>query len=112
MTLAQKIKAWIDDFVKNIKKAFEGVSAKSQEAVILEQTLGDMTELQNMWDEALEDALRKSKEKGTGVSEQVTNYINHTIRKCKDVEKKYEIYTFKNVRFGGTTFRVCESVFY
>ena len=65
MTLAQKIKAWVDDFVKNIKKAFEGVSAKSLEAKQLEIILGDMTELQNMWDEALEDALRTSKEKGT-----------------------------------------------
>lgn len=72
MTLAQKIKAWIDDFVKNIKKAFEGVSAKSQEAVLLEQALGDMTELQKMWDEALEDALRTSKGTANGIQTENT----------------------------------------
>ncbi len=80
MTLAQKIKAWIDDFVKNIKKAFEGVSAKSQEAVLLEQILGDMTELQKMWDEALEDALRTSKAKGTVDNTRSNSNLKHSFR--------------------------------
>ena len=84
MTLAQKIKAWIDDFVKNIKKAFEGVSAKSLEARQLEIILGDMTELQNMWDEALEDALRTSKEKGTANGTQENSNIKHSIRYTTD----------------------------
>lgn len=94
MTLAQKIKAWIDDFVKNIKKAFEGVSAKSQEAVILEQILGDMTELQNMWDEALEDALRTSKEKGTANGTQgevdVDNRSSKVYSKRNETEDRYK----------------------
>lgn len=96
MTLAQKIKAWIDDFVKNIKKAFEGVSAKSHEAVILEQILGDMTELQNMWDEALEDALRKSKEKGTANGTQgevdVDNSDSVVYSKRQQTKKKSSVY--------------------
>lgn len=96
MTLAQKIKAWIDDFVKNIKKAFEGVSAKSQEAVILEQILGDMTELQNMWDEALEDALRTSKEKGTANGTQgevdVDNSDSVVYSKRQQTKKKSSVY--------------------
>lgn len=73
MTLAQKVKAWIDDFVANIKKAFEGVSAKSYEAVLMEEILGDMTELQKMWDDALEDALRTSTAIGTQEKVEVDN---------------------------------------
>lgn len=84
MTLAQKIKAWIDDFVKNIRKAFEGVSAKSQEAVLMEQILGDMSELQKVWDEALEDALRMSKAKGTANGTQENSNIKHSIRYTTD----------------------------
>lgn len=96
MTLAQKIKAWIDDFIKNIKKAFEGVSAKSLEAKQLEIILGDMTKLQQMWDEALEDALRTSKEKGTANGTQgevdVDNSDSVVYSKRQQTKKKSSVY--------------------
>ncbi len=124
LTLAQKIREWVSDFVNKIKKAFEGVTARTVEARILEEMVDEWSQIQTLWDNALEDALRSSTEygaQGENVVEsdsnfqtsirkiadgkmfvkadrkviqgndaskwgkQVTDYINQTIRKGKDV---------------------------
>ena len=89
MTLAQKIKAWIDDFVKKMKKAFEGVSAKSEEARILEESIDDWSEIQKLWDDALEDAMRASTESGTLNKNSVEN--NSGVEYSK--RSRYDEYT-------------------
>lgn len=89
MTLAQKIKAWIDDFVKKMKKAFEGVSAKSEEARILEESIDGWSEIQKLWDDALEDAMRASTESGTLNKNSVENNIGVEYSK----RSRYDEYT-------------------
>ena len=64
LTLAQKIRDWVSDFVNKIKKAFEGVTARTVEARILEENIRQWSDIQALWDNALENALRSSTEYG------------------------------------------------
>ena len=65
LTLAQKIRDWVSDFVNKIKKAFEGVTARTVEARILEENIRQWSDIQALWDNALENALRSSTAIGT-----------------------------------------------
>ena len=53
-----------NDFVNKIKKAFEGVTARTVEARILEENIRQWSDIQALWDNALENALRSSTEYG------------------------------------------------
>lgn len=57
MSLFKRIRRWITNFVRSVKKAFEGVSANSREARLLETA----TELQKRWDDALVGAMERVK---------------------------------------------------
>ncbi|MBQ8782206.1 MAG: hypothetical protein IJZ57_00330 [Clostridia bacterium] len=65
LTLARKIRDWVSDFVNKIKKAFEGVTARTIEARIFEENIRQWSEIQALWDNALEDALRSNTVIGT-----------------------------------------------
>ena len=52
-SLWENIKAFINSIVEKIRNAFKGVSESSAAAVELKKVLGDWTELQKMWNEAL-----------------------------------------------------------
>ena len=54
-TLLQKICDWLDGWVKKIKEAFTGVSARHEEARIL---MEQAEELQRRWDKALAEAVQ------------------------------------------------------
>lgn len=58
-SLAKSIKTWIDNFVKAIKKAFTGLTKNSIEYKWLSSVVDDMTELQELWDDALVGAANK-----------------------------------------------------
>jgi hypothetical protein len=60
-TLAGKIADFIRDLVAKIQKAFDGISAKSHGAVYLEQNLELFKQAQQLWDDALAEAVDKSK---------------------------------------------------
>lgn len=79
LSLAQRIKAWIDRYIADIKKAFTGITAGTAAGQAAEQIIGDLSTLQKLWDDALEDAVRVSK------PGQSTNAdIKHSIRYTKD----------------------------
>lgn len=68
-TLLRQICEWLDGWVKKIKAAFEGVSARHEEARIL---MEKAEELQRLWDQALAEAVQnreneraEDEEKGT-----------------------------------------------
>ena len=84
LTLAQKIRDWVSDFVNKIKKAFEGVTARTVEARILEENIKEWSEIQALWDNALEDALRSSTEYGAQGENTVESEIQHSIRYTTD----------------------------
>ena len=52
-SLWENIKAFINTIVEKLKNAFKGVSESSAAAVELKKVLGEWTELQKMWNEAL-----------------------------------------------------------
>ena len=52
-SLWENIKAFINSIIEKIRNAFKGVSESSAAAVELKKVLGDWTELQKMWNEAL-----------------------------------------------------------
>ncbi len=52
-SLWENIKAFINTIVEKLKNAFKGVSESSAAAVELKNILGEWTELQKMWNEAL-----------------------------------------------------------
>ena len=52
-SLWENIKVFINSIVEKIRNAFKGVSESSAAAVELKKVLGDWTELQKMWNEAL-----------------------------------------------------------
>ena len=54
-SLAEKIRDWIDDFVKKLRAAFKGDRATHDEARAM---LDRMVELQKLWDDALVDAAK------------------------------------------------------
>jgi len=68
-TLAEKIKEWIDDFVKAVQQAFRSVQAHSLEAQILEQYADEARTMQKMWDEALKNAVEARAAVGESSSE-------------------------------------------
>jgi hypothetical protein len=49
------IKKWIDNFAKAIKRAFDGISAHEQAAVILEKSADAFQEVQRIWYNALSE---------------------------------------------------------
>ena len=64
MTLVQKIKAWIDDYINHLKAVLRTFSARSEEAAILEEYNDDLTKIQKIWDSALKNAIRTSNATG------------------------------------------------
>lgn len=52
-SLWENIKAFINTMIEKLKNAFKGVSESSAAAVELKNILGEWTELQKMWNEAL-----------------------------------------------------------
>lgn len=59
-SLYAKVKDWLRRFVDNLRRAFEGVEARSPEARAMMQYAG---ELQQLWDNALADTAAKPREK-------------------------------------------------
>lgn len=62
-SLYAKVKDWLRRFVDNLRRAFEGVEARSPEARAMMQYAG---ELQQLWDNALADTAAKPREKRGG----------------------------------------------
>ena len=64
-SLAEKIRDWIEDFVKKLRAAFKGDRATHDEARAM---LDRMVELQKLWDDALVDAakVKAAKENAAG----------------------------------------------
>lgn len=58
--LYSKVRDWLRKFVENLRRAFEGVTARSTEARAMMQYAG---ELQQIWDNALADTASKPREK-------------------------------------------------
>ncbi len=58
--LYSKVRGWLRKFVENLRRAFEGVTARSPEARAMVQYAG---ELQQIWDNALADTALKPREK-------------------------------------------------
>lgn len=73
-SLAEKIRDWIGDFVKNLRAAFKGDRATHDEARAM---LDRMVELQKLWDDALVDAA-----KTRAAKENAADYgdVQHSIR--------------------------------
>lgn len=61
--LYSKVRNWLRSFIENLRRAFEGVTARSPEARAMMQYAG---ELQQIWDNALADTASKPREKRSG----------------------------------------------
>ena len=102
MTLAEKIKSWIDGYIENIKKAFARVAPHSEEAQLLSHNQAEFEKIQKLWDSALKNAARNSRTLGTietdgktqfsfGVTQdEINDYVEKA--KIKENEKDYKKY--------------------
>lgn len=90
-SLAEKIRDWIDDFVKKLRAAFKGDRATHDEARAM---LDRMVELQKLWDDALVDAakVKAAKENTAGdgsVQEQARQAYEN-----KNLAENSEVYDY------------------
>ena len=81
LTLAQRIKAGLDGFVKklsaNRKAAFENLDATSPEARAIAASEASLKETQKLWDNALKGAIKENeggKSAGTGSMSEIRSY--------------------------------------
>ena len=84
-TLWEKIKEWIENAIRKIKEAFEGVSPNSQAAKVLSDSMDSLTELQEMF----ATAARKAGEQRTEATE-----------RGKDKAKRFEAILFAGCQQG------------
>lgn len=87
-SLWENIKAFINTMIEKLKNAFKGVSESSAAAVELKNILGEWTELQKMWNEALVESeqyfpdriekiqFSKDNDYDNAVNPELLNYIN------------------------------------
>ena len=90
-SLWENIKAFINTIVEKLKNAFKGVSESSAAAVELKNILGEWTELQKMWNEALVESF---------VYGENTGSVQFS-RNESDIPKNKEIETADNIINGG-----------
>jgi len=81
-SLANKLKEWIDKFVKAINEAFNAVSRVTKEYTWLSSVVEDFSEIQEIWDKALKES--------------VENSDMDTAQKLVDEEAKKAGYTIKS----------------
>ncbi len=60
----EKIKDFIVDLIKKIKKAYAELSPNSQAAKVLKETVDDMSELQRLWAEGVREAGERTRKAG------------------------------------------------
>lgn len=84
-----KIKIIINKIIDNIKQAFDGLRSGSVEHKRMSELLDDWTEIQNMWDDALVDSAKKSREAGKSED-----------GKAESDENVYSKRDFNNIKFN------------
>ena len=77
--LYSKVRGWLRKFVENLRRAFEGVTARSPEARAMVQYAG---ELQQIWDNALADTASKPREKrgASGSAKYTVGWVRYSNR--------------------------------
>lgn len=75
--LYSKVRGWLRSFIENLRRAFEGVTARSPEARAMMQYAG---ELQQIWDNALADTASKPREKRSGKGNAKFSYAGRNAR--------------------------------
>lgn len=93
--LYAKVKDWLRRFVDNLRRAFEGVTARSPEARAMMEYAG---ELQQIWDNALADTAAKPREKRGGSGSAKHSYAGRnartanmeTLAKAEEMERNGE----------------------
>lgn len=66
-SLWEKIKDFIVDLIKKIKKAYGELSPNSQAAKVLKDTVDDMSEIQRLWAEGVREAGERTRKAGVDV---------------------------------------------
>lgn len=79
----EKIKDFIVDLIKKIKKAYGELSPNSQAAKVLKETVDDMSEIQRLWAEGVREAGERTRKAGveteaSAMGEKRFSYIGET----------------------------------
>ena len=83
-SLWEKIKDFIVDLIKKIKKAYGELSPNSQAAKVLKDTVDDMSEIQRLWAEGVREAGERTRTAGVETSDNTSQVIFYSANEKND----------------------------